>query len=208
MEAVRSSETLANFYRTTWRHIIKVRSSNLFKNSDHSNGHTEGIISHVNYCNCKQIDKYKNVQDTIKGNSLGRAPKWIIIDHATIFRRKRSLTSTYLGRCGYNWVTEDARIGFPPSGDRDQHDDPCSRMLQPAWHEGLKTEENGANRAQRHRVNFSKSTVMRSFIFIGKLWFVIINLGSPPNDSPCVNKRVQTNLLRKREHLTLMVCIV
>jgi hypothetical protein len=28
-------------------------------------------------------------------------------------------------------------IGFPPPGDTGRQDTPCSRMLQPAWQEGL-----------------------------------------------------------------------
>jgi hypothetical protein len=35
------------------------------------------------------------------------------------------LANIYLCRYGNNKVTEDPEIGFPPSGDTDQHDAPC-----------------------------------------------------------------------------------
>jgi hypothetical protein len=77
---------------------------------------------------------------------------------------------TDIGRCEDNWVTEDAEIRFPLSGDKGQHDARATRMLHAAWHEGLKTEQNGVNHAYRHRlVSFSGYTVLRSFIFVGKL---------------------------------------
>jgi hypothetical protein len=37
---------------------------------------------------------------------------------------------TELGRCGYNWVTEDSEIGFPLSEDTGHNGTPCN--VQPA----------------------------------------------------------------------------
>jgi hypothetical protein len=50
---------------------------------------------------------------------------------------KRKLVSTYLGRCGDIWVRDYVEIGFLPCGETGRKECPCSRMLQPAWHDGL-----------------------------------------------------------------------
>jgi hypothetical protein len=35
---------------------------------------------------------------------------------------KMKLASTWFGRCGGNWITEDVAIGFPVPEDTGQHD--------------------------------------------------------------------------------------
>lgn len=60
----------------------------------------------------------------------------IIINPAIFCQWKRNLASAYLGRCGDKWVTEEAKAGFPPSGDKGHNSTPCPQMLQPTWQEG------------------------------------------------------------------------
>jgi hypothetical protein len=63
---------------------------------------------------------------TYTGWFAGQRWPQITINHTTICQRKLNLTSTFLGRCGDNWVTEDTEIGFSPPGDTDQYYAPCS----------------------------------------------------------------------------------
>jgi hypothetical protein len=39
-----------------------------------------------------------------------------------MYQWKQNWASSYLGRCGDNWVTEDIEIGIPPPGDTGRQD--------------------------------------------------------------------------------------
>jgi hypothetical protein len=53
--------------------------------------------------------------------------KYRIINHSIINRWKQNFIRTYVGRCGDNWVTEDAVTGFPETQTNTTlHDDDCS----------------------------------------------------------------------------------
>lgn len=53
----------------------------------------------------------------LQGDSVGGGPKLIIIYCVVIYRLKQNLVGMYLLRFGDNWVTQDVKIGFLPSGD-------------------------------------------------------------------------------------------
>jgi hypothetical protein len=82
--------------------------------------------------------------------------------------------STYLSRCGDNWMTEDVEISFHLPGDTSWHDTLSSQMLQPP--RDCNTCRTGANRARRS-ASVAKHKMLPSFIFIGKLlcylWLII-----------------------------------
>jgi hypothetical protein len=48
---------------------------------------------------------------------------------AIIYGRKHNFGSTYLGRCGDNWITENVEIGFPPAGETGRQEAPYSYKL-------------------------------------------------------------------------------
>lgn len=72
-----------------------------------------------------------NIMLVIQGDSFGDGPELMIKNDVIICQWKQNLASKYLGRCGDNWVIEDAEMDLPPSGDTGRHDAPCSRMLRP-----------------------------------------------------------------------------
>jgi hypothetical protein len=76
-------------------------------------------------------------RQVLRGDSLGVGPELLIINHVIICRWKRNLDSTYFGRCGGNWVKQDAEIGIPPPGYSGQYKAPRPRMLQATWQEEL-----------------------------------------------------------------------
>jgi hypothetical protein len=57
------------------------------------------------------------------------------VNNAMIYPSNRNLRSIYLGRCGDNWVREDAEICLPPPGDTSRHEAPCYCMLEAAQQE-------------------------------------------------------------------------
>lgn len=60
----------------------------------------------------------------LQGDSFEVSSELKIINHAENYRRKRSMASTYFGRRGVNWVTEDVEIQFLPGWRQAV----CSRM--------------------------------------------------------------------------------
>lgn len=60
----------------------------------------------------------------LQDDSFEVSSELIIINHATNYRRKQRVASTYPGRRGVNWLTEDVKIQFLPGWRQAV----CSRM--------------------------------------------------------------------------------
>lgn len=72
-----------------------------------------------------------HVTHDIETNSRAGGLELIITNNEIIYRWKRYLATIYPTSCGHNWLADDDKISFIPSGGTRRQDAPWSRMLLP-----------------------------------------------------------------------------
>jgi hypothetical protein len=118
----------------------------------------------------------------IQSDSFTGSPELIIINNMIIYQWKCKLASTYLGRWGDNWVTDDAELSLLLPGEWWAQ---CSTFVS-SFHSSTCGTTVWSKRHEVGWMSLAQCAVLPSFHFIGKLLCdIITNLGPPPSESPC-----------------------